>query len=261
MPPCQLMVLLALAFAAGVVRPTNNLSGFILAIAALNLGWAFVVPWIETSATFHSFFGDLSWGGRFFLSRLLRVIGAFLVLITFIGSGLNHRDLFLRIGDWKAPVQSTLFFRFRRPISWTRFTALLLLIFEIVLPLFLLYTLHPQASRIDRLLLALPWALATSALNAANEEFQFRSVLLARLKNIVSPQQAILLVAVFFGTSHYFGQPSGWGGVILAGIAGWIWAKSMLETAGFTCAFLMHFVQDVVIFAFIAISGANYPQG
>ena len=133
----------------------------------------------------------------------------------------------------------------------------LLLIFGVLLPVYLYSTLHPQIDRVHRLLLVLPWAVATSALNAANEEFQFRSVLLARLRNVVPPGEAFLFSAVLFGVGHYFGQPSGWGGVLLTGFAGWIWAKSMIETRGFAWAFATHLVQDLVIFCFLALSAAD----
>jgi membrane protease YdiL (CAAX protease family) len=123
-----------------------------------------------------------------------------------------------------------------------------------VLPFYLYLTLHPRVHSVRELFLVLPWAVATAAINAANEEFQFRSVLLARLKEVIPVQEACLLAGIFFGLNHYFGQPSGWSGVFMAGIAGWIWAKSMVETRGFSCAFASHFVQDIVIFIFLATS-------
>jgi membrane protease YdiL (CAAX protease family) len=63
----------------------------------------------------------------------------------------------------------------------------------------------------------------------------------------------LLLTSVFFGIAHYFGQPSGLIGVVMAGIAGWIWAKSMVETRGAAWAVGIHWVQDVVIFCFLAL--------
>jgi hypothetical protein len=39
----------------------------------------------------------------------------------------------------------------------------------------------------------------------------------------------------------------------MAGFAGWIWARSMIETRGGLWAFLIHLVQDVVIFTFLAV--------
>lgn len=255
LPFSQTIILLGLALAAAKLRPIKNLAGFILAIAALKFSWDVVVPWLEGSSVIQAAAQHLNWGGRFFLSRAIRTIGAVLMIFTLFGSGIRRRDLFLAVGNWRAPVQREGFF-FRRGITWTRLTAVLLLIFGVVLPLFLFLTLRPDIGRMHVLLPLLPLAVATSALNAANEEFQLRSVLLARLKGVVSLREAAFLAGVLFGLDHYFGQPSGWGGVLLAGIGGWIWAKSMIETRGFTCAFASHFVQDLVIFGFLALSAA-----
>jgi membrane protease YdiL (CAAX protease family) len=108
-----------------------------------------------------------------------------------------------------------------------------------------------------RILRFLPWILGVAALNAANEEFQFRNVLLAHLRNIVTPGEAALLTAVLFGLGHFYGQPSGPIGVLMAGFAGWIWAKSMIETGGFVWAFTIHMVQDIVIFSFLAVAAGR----
>jgi membrane protease YdiL (CAAX protease family) len=254
LPLSQTIILLGLAFTAATLRSIKNLAGFIFAIATLQFAWQIAVPWIEASNFAHLASQHLNWSGRFFLARAIRTVGAVFMTLTLIGSGLNRDELFLRIGNWRAPVETKPLLRFRRPIPWTRFAVTLLLIFGMVLPFYLYLTLHPRVQSVQELFLVLPWAVATAAINAANEEFQFRSVLLARLKNVIPVQEACLLAGVFFGLNHYFGQPSGWSGVFMAGIAGWIWAKSMVETRGFSCAFAIHFVQDIVIFLFLAMS-------
>jgi membrane protease YdiL (CAAX protease family) len=254
LPLSQTIILLGLALTAAKLCPIKNLAGFILAIAALQFGWQIAVPWIEASNVVHFASQHLNWSGRFFLSRAIRTTGALFMIFTLIGSGPSRDELFLRIGNWRSPVQTEPLLRLRRSIPWTRFALALLLVFGVVLPAHLYSTLHPRIQDAHYLLLVLPWAVATAAINAANEEFQFRSVLLARLKNVLPVQEACLLAGVFFGLNHYFGQPSGWSGVFMAGIAGWIWAKSMVETRGFSCAFASHFVQDVVIFIFLAMS-------
>lgn len=256
-PLSETLVLLGLVIVAAKLCSNKNLTGFILAITMLSVSWGVVVPWIESSGVFQSASLHLSWGGRFFLLRAIRTIGALFLIVTLIGSSIGRRDLFLRLGNWRAPVQPEPFLWFWRPISWTRFAVSLLLIFGVLLPAYLYSTLHPQIDRMHGFLLVLPWAVATSALNAANEEFQLRSVLLARLRNVVPPREAFLFIAVLFGVGHYFGQPSGWGGVFMAGFAGWIWAKSMVETRGFSFAFATHFVQDLVIFYFLAMSATD----
>ena len=250
----QTIVLLGLAIIAVKLRPIGNPAGFILAIAAMQFAWHVAVPWIEASNVAHFASQYLNWSGRFFLSRAIRTVGAVFMIFTLIGSGTNRDELFLRIGNWRSPVKAEPFLRFRRPISWSRFALALLLIFGVLLPVYLYSTLHPRIQDARWLFSVLPWALATSALNAANEEFQFRSVLLARLRNVIPVKEACLLTGVFFGLNHYFGQPSGWSGVFMAGIAGWIWAKSMVETRGLSCAFAIHFIQDLVIFVFLALS-------
>ena len=212
---------------------------------------------MESSLVFVSASDQVSWGARFFVLRAIRTVGALCLITTLVGSGKGRRELFLCLGNWQAPVQSDIFFRFRKPMSWARLSLTLLLIFGLLLPPYLFWTLDPRVDYVRRLLFALPWAVATSVVNAANEEFQFRSVLLARLTSFVSVREAFLVIAVLFGISHYFGQPSGWGGVLLAGFAGWIWAKSMVETRGFACAFFMHFVLDMVIFCFLAMSATD----
>jgi membrane protease YdiL (CAAX protease family) len=252
----ELFVILGLAVLAAKLHPVKNLVGFILAVAAFKFGWDVAVPLIEASSFYQSITSSLDWSRRFFLARAIRLIGALLLIMTLIGSGIGRRELFLMVGNWRAPVQPEPFLRFRRRVLWIRFAVALLLIFGVVLPMFLYFILHPDLRHAHRLLPLLPLAIATSAMNAANEEFQFRSVLLARLENIVSRREAVVLTAVVFGVGHFFGQPSGWGGALMAGIAGWFWAKSMVETRGFACAFASHFVQDMVIFGFLALSGA-----
>ncbi|MEY2480226.1 MAG: protease family protein [Verrucomicrobiota bacterium] len=255
-PLGQTAVLVLLAIIAARLCPIKNLASFILAVAALSFCWLFAGPWLNATSVVRSASHSLGLGGQLFLSRAVLVTGAVLMLCTLIGSGIGRRELFLRAGNWWAPAQPEPYLFLRRPVPWARFAAILLLIYGVALPLYLFFTLHPHFGNGQRLLPLIPWAIATSILNAANEEFQFRSVLLARLNGVVPQRQAMLLTAVLFGVSHYFGQPSGWGGVLMAGTAGWIWAKCMIETRGFTCAFAIHFVQDLVVFAFVALAAA-----
>ena len=118
---------------------------------------------------------------------------------------------------------------------------------------FLFSNLRPNFWQLTQHWQLLPWALATATLNAANEEFQFRCVPLAHLRNVLPLRESVWLTAIFFGLAHYFGQPSGWLGVAMATVAGFIWGKSMLETRGVAWALGIHFVQDLVIFYFLAM--------
>jgi membrane protease YdiL (CAAX protease family) len=249
-----------LVVAAIVVLPfarVRILSRFLLALAAMRIGWHFAAPWIEGTGLFRRWYESADWSAGLLLGRASVVAGAFLMSLTLIGSGITRRDLFLCRGNLAAPAQPIPFLGLRKPIPWTVFGPALLVVFGIALPLFLYFTVHPDFTAGGRIVRFLPWILLAAALNAANEEFQFRNVLLAHLRNVVSPAEAVLLTAVLFGLGHYYGQPSGPIGVVMAGFAGWIWARSMIETRGSAWAFFIHMVQDVVIFSFLAVAGAN----
>ena len=84
--------------------------------------------------------------------------------------------------------------------------------------------------------------------------------LLAGLENATGARQAVLIAAAFFGLGHYFGVPYGIIGVGMASFLGWMMGKAMIETRGFFWAWFIHFLQDVMIFSFMAI-GSIRPGG
>ena len=252
----ECIVLVIAAVAAYVFPRLRVLSRFLLALAALNFAWSFLAPALAQAEWVRDISDNVSWGARFFIARALTVSGAILVSLTLIGSGLTRRDLFLKVGNLAAPAQPIPFLGLRKPVPWTRFGPGLLLVFALALVPFLYFTAHPNFAASDRILHFVPWMIAVSALNAASEEYQFRNVLLAHLRNVFSSKEAALLTAAYFGLGHYYGQPSGVLGVLMAGFAGWIWARSMIETRGFFWAFATHMVQDIIIFAFLAMGAA-----
>lgn len=92
--------------------------------------------------------------------------------------------------------------------------------------------------------------LVFALMNAFTEEIIFRFSFVAVVSRYgLSPYAAQGLAAVTFGVVHYFGNPGGIPGVLMAAFIGWFLAKSMLETKGFFWALLIHFLQDVVIFS------------
>jgi membrane protease YdiL (CAAX protease family) len=251
---------LILAIAAVMVSRSNRLrplSGFLLTIAILRLGWSVIAPVLGDWLPVQSLMNNLDWGPKIFVTRLLNVAGALLMLTTFVGRHVTLDDLFLRIGKLNALVKPERILWFRSPLRWWHLGPLIIVIFALALTTFLFSNLRPNFWQLSLHWQLFPWAVATAALNAANEEFQFRCVPLAHLRNVLPLGEAVWLTAVFFGLAHYFGQPSGWLGVAMATIAGFIWAKSMVETRGVGWAFGIHMVQDIVIFYFLAMSMKN----
>lgn len=84
--------------------------------------------------------------------------------------------------------------------------------------------------------------------NSFVEEVTFRHTFASIVEyHDLNPSISKALSAVVFGGVHYFGTPGKIPGVIMAAFIGWFLSKSIHETKGFFWAWLIHFLQDVVI--------------
>ena len=128
------------------------------------------------------------------------------------------------------------------------------LVFAGPLALQLSVTVRPHAELFGRALTALPEALAFAAFNAAQEEFRFRAVFLARLVPLLGAGRATLMTSVMFGIGHWFGHPSGPSGVVLAFVAGWVLARSMVKTRGSLWAWAVHAAEDFLIYGALVMA-------
>jgi membrane protease YdiL (CAAX protease family) len=99
----------------------------------------------------------------------------------------------------------------------------------------------------------LPLALLLAAMNSFAEEMLYRGALLGPLLRHVTANQAIAMTAVLFGIAHYHGTPSGFPGMALTFMAGWIFGLAMVETRSILLPWFLHFVPDAVIFVTSAL--------
>ncbi len=177
------------------------------------------------------------------------MVGALLVV------GKRPQDFFLAKGDLKAPVEPVRWLGITRD-RWQKFGPVLALVLVLATVLFFgLSGGFASLGALGRGWLLLPAAVGFAALNAFNEEMQFRAPFLGPLSAALGRQHAIWLTAVFFGFSHYFGgSPSGVPGVLITALLGFFFAKAMLETRGLGWGWFIHFLQNTVIFAFLALS-------
>jgi membrane protease YdiL (CAAX protease family) len=236
-----LALLVALAYVVTAWRP---LRGYLLALVAFAAG-SLIVDRIAPAVP------PSGWVARIFMNTFIQLIPCALLALSLIGSGLTRRDLFLAKGNMAAPSRMP---RWLPSVGWAWFGPFLTLVLAGGLAVQLALTVHPDVRMYGRALQGLPLALGFAAVNAAQEEFRFRVVLLARLVPAVGTTHALLLTSLLFGLAHWFGHPSGPSGVLLAGFAGYMWGKSMVETRGWAWAWLIHGFQDVVIFAFLIMA-------
>ncbi len=84
--------------------------------------------------------------------------------------------------------------------------------------------------------------------NSFVEEVTFRHTFTSIVEyHKLSPFISKTLSLLTFGSVHYFGTPGKIPGVLLAGFLAWILSKSIHETKGFFWAWLIHFIQDIII--------------
>jgi hypothetical protein len=190
----------------------------------------------------------------------LRLIVTLVLIATLFLLGKKRQDFYLVKGDISAPAEPIKWMGVKPGERWNTFGRALAFFISLGTLAFLVIAGRPPLDIVVRALPFLPAILLAAALNAFNEEVTYKTSFLSVLESPVSPRQALFMVAFYFGIGHFYGIPYGVIGVILAAFLGWILAKSMQETRGLFWAWFIHFLQDVWIFAFLAI-GSITPGG
>jgi membrane protease YdiL (CAAX protease family) len=246
--PVRAVALALLAYAISRAWQSRQLQLFVFALAAMVGG-----DWVALSIqSYVTWFHTVSRDTRMLAGVVLTLIPAVLMSLTLFDKSLSARELFLSWGRMDANTSLP----FARRLRWTTAAPLLLLLISggLLTQLWIV----SNASRHFRasvLLLAFPLAVVFAAINASCEEFRFRCLLLARGTRAVGVTHAIWATSVLFGLAHFGGHPSGFTGVLMAGFFAWVLARSMIDTGGWAWALLIHFVQDVIIFLMVAMTG------
>ena len=207
---------------------------------------------LEASALWQQWFGP-GFTNHMLSSQVLRVGVAGVMIAVLLLLRYRPRDFFLVKGDLNATVAPVRWLGIDKPMGWRRLGLISALCISGGTMVFLVIGGRPSLGSVAKALPFLPMVLVLAAMNAFAEEVSFRGALLAPLCNGVSQFQAVLLTGAFFGIGHYYGVPYGIIGVIMASLLGWYLGKCMVETKGFVWPWLIHFLQDVLVFSFMAI--------
>lgn len=253
----QLVFLAVLCAATWLWSEIRPLRGFFLALLAFIVGDLFLSPFIYGSTAWSKWVDLASWGVWVVALFGVRLLTAALMAFTLVGSGIGRKELFLIRGDPRALAEPTrlMLGALRESKPWDRVAREFLPVYVIIVVVVVGIQVRPDLSQLLQSLIYLPAIIIAAAINAFVEEFEFRSVLLSRLGAVFGSQQAIFMTAALFGLGHYYGWPGGPFGVVLAAYLGWWAAKSMIETRGFVWAFALHFLGDVIVYAFWAMAG------
>jgi membrane protease YdiL (CAAX protease family) len=156
---------------------------------------------------------------------------------------------FLRLGSWNAPAQEIKFLGVKAGESWARVGLTFAIVVSIATATFMYFGFSGTFTDISAAMwvTALFLALPLSIMNSLNEELVTRWSVVEGLRGTQFFKFAPVISAAIFGTAHYFGTPGGFVGVLMAGFLGWLLSKSIQDTRGIGWAWLIHFLQDVII--------------
>jgi uncharacterized protein len=159
---------------------------------------------------------------------------------------------YFRLGDPGARGEAVPLFGIKQGDSWWKTGISLSVVITVATGLFMYFQLPGDALPAGWWVV-MPWVWLFAASNAFGEEVVFRLGLVAPLAGMVKPGTVMLLSAVLFGAPHYGGMPGGLLGAVMAGVLGYVLARSIFDTRGMFWAWWIHFLQDVVIMTTLAV--------
>ncbi len=251
LPLAQAGALLVLLAASRILPALRPLDGAVRWLLGLAVGWHLFVGGVTAQPAWQDWQRGVPWVARGAVVQALLFVST--LLLVLLGPGrLGRQTLRLTWGDGEATADPDLVTLFRQP-SWRRLGPFWAVGVSIGTSAAMWFAIQPDAAALARLLPVFPVVLVLAATNAFNEEFLFRNVPLAALPTRLGKRQVLLLTAACFGLEHYYGNPPGASGVLLAAFLGYVLGKSMLETGGSRWAWLIHWLQDVIIFSFLVM--------
>ena len=244
-----------------VAAPLRVLRPFLWLLLVLVSAQWFVREQLDRLPELASRLGDPSFGVYMPAELLLNLVVTLAVIAVLFAVKRDRRAFFLAKGDLSAPAEPIRWLGVGRGTRWSTLGRDLSVIITVGTLAFLVIYGQPTFDLAVRALPFLPVVLLAAAVNAFNEEVTYKASLLSVLVEPVGRQQALWMVAAYFGIAHFYGVPYGLVGVVMAAFLGWILGRSMLETRGIGWAWFIHFVQDVAIFGFLALGAITAGGG
>ena len=179
----------------------------------------------------------------------LVIISLFSLATTYHLNKENFANYF-SFGNIAATSQEFKLFGIRKGDSWLKTGLSLSIFISLATAIFFMF-LQLKKAPVDWSLLqnGMWWILLFSLTNSFAEEVIYRLGVVSPLRGLLSPITIFMISAILFGIPHLAGMPSGIIGAMMAGILGFVLAKSLYETNGLFWAWIIHFLQDVIIFS------------
>ena len=194
--------------------------------------------------------------GQFNYQMVLLSIVTISVLTTYLLNKQNF-NIYFSFGQISAIGQELKLFGIKQGDTWTKTGLSLCIVISVVTATFLYFQLKQSNPNWTSLQSGFFWIVLFSLTNSFGEEMIFRLGIVSPLSGHLAPTTIFLISAVLFGIPHFAGMPNGIIGVTMAGILGFVLAKSMYETNGFFWAWAIHFLQDILIIGTLFLMNEN----
>jgi len=257
------LVKLIILFLAGILSQylkRNKITKYVLVLGIIILA-EILTKYIFLSSFWQKTFDINSFIGNFGGSIILKIIGIIPVVGILLTLFKSPTAVYLTKGDLSIKADEIKWLSIKKDmISWGKLAIISSICISLGTILLTIFTVTGTSINlnIDNLIKYFPFVVILAILNSFCEGIVFRSAILGSLKNVLPKNQAIFIAAMIFGIAHYYGAPSGIVGVAMSSILGWYLCRSMYETKGFVSSWIIHFMQDVVIFATILLLGNFY---
>jgi hypothetical protein len=185
---------------------------------------------------------------------------AVLVLLTLYVVNAAHLSTFLALGNTTAPATAVSWLGITKGEAWLELGMSLAFFITLATSTFVYLQFRKSAGAFKQLSPFLAWVLLFSLTNSFCEEVVYRLGVIVPLAGTVDTDYILLLSAVAFGAPHLRGMPNGIMGALMAGLLGWLLAKSVMETNGLFWAWFIHFLQDIVIFSALVLAAVNQSR-
>ncbi|WP_068399139.1 CPBP family intramembrane glutamic endopeptidase [Kribbia dieselivorans] len=161
----------------------------------------------------------------------------------------DRRPAHLRWGSLDAPASPIAALGVTTTDTWRRVGITFAVIISAVTAVFLYLAYRSELGGVpaSSWLLAFALAIPLSLTNALAEELITRWAIVESMRGRWAGQ-APWVSALVFGAVHWFGIPGGPVGAVMAGFLGWLLARSIQDTRGIGWAWIIHALQDVLIF-------------
>jgi membrane protease YdiL (CAAX protease family) len=248
-------VVCAATFFWPAIKPLRQ---YFLVIVLLDLS-EYLFAWVGGTALWKSWFDgpQVSFITSMLGTQLLRIAVAFTMILVMLVIKKKSSAFCLVRGDINAISAPVRWLGINEPGSWKTFGGIFALCISLGTLAFLVIAGRPSLTALAGALPLIPMVVLFALMNSFSEEFNYRATFLSTLEEPVGRYHSLLLTAFYFGIGHFYGVPYGVVGVILASFLGWLLGKSMLETRGFFWPWFIHFLQDVLIFSFMAIGSVT----